>query len=82
MILVTGRPLLISDELPTWDAAVAAWLPGSEGEGVADALFGTSPFTATLPLPWPRTIEQVPILPNGQTHDGTAPLFPRGFGLR
>ena len=82
VILVTGRPLLISDELPTWDAAVAAWLPGSEGEGVADALFGTSPFTATLPLPWPRTIEQVPILPNGQTHDGTDPLFPRGFGLR
>lgn len=81
VVLVTGRPLIISDELPTWDAAVAAWLPGSEGKGVADALFGASPFTGTLPLPWPRTIEQLPILPDGRTHDGSATLFPRGFGL-
>ncbi len=53
VVLITGRPLIISDELTTWDAAVVAWLPGSEGAGVADALFGTSPFTGTLPLPWP-----------------------------
>lgn len=71
VILVTGRPLIVTNELPTWDAVVAAWLPGSEGEGVADVLFGTSPFTATLPLPWPRSLKQLP-----------PPLFPRDFGLR
>lgn len=81
VILVSGRPLLITDELPKWDAAVAAWLPGSEGAGVADVLFGASPFTGTLPLPWPRTVEQLPMTPDGRGHDGTAPLFPRGFGL-
>ncbi|MFA6603330.1 MAG: glycoside hydrolase family 3 N-terminal domain-containing protein [Patescibacteria group bacterium] len=79
VILVTGRPLIITDEIPTWDAAVAAWLPGSEGEGVADMLFGASPFTGTLPLPWPRTVEQLPMGPDGLADDGSAPLFPHGF---
>ncbi|HSD12181.1 MAG TPA: glycoside hydrolase family 3 C-terminal domain-containing protein, partial [Patescibacteria group bacterium] len=82
VVLVSGRPLIITDELPKWDAAVAAWLPGSEGAGVADALFGASPFTGTLPLPWPRTVEQLPMTPDGRGRDGTAPLFPRGFGLK
>ena len=82
VIIVSGRPLIITDELPKWDAAVAAWLPGSEGAGVADALFGSSPFSGTLPLPWPRTIEQLPIATDGRTHDGTTVLFPRGFGLQ
>jgi beta-glucosidase len=52
VVLISGRPLIISDELPKWDALVAAWLPGSEGEGVADGLFGASPFIGTLPLSW------------------------------
>lgn len=82
VILVTGRPLLIANNLPNWDAVVAAWLPGSEGSGVADTLFGISPFSGTLPLPWPRTINQVPITLDGRTADGSQLLFPRGFGLR
>lgn len=82
VVLVAGRPLIITSELPKWNAAVAAWLPGSEGAGIADALFGTSLFTGTLPLPWPRTIGQLPMSPDGGGHDGTDPLFPRGFGLR
>ena len=82
VILVTGRPLIITDEIPKWDAVVVAWLPGSEGEGVADVLFGAVPFTGTLPLPWPRTVEQLPMGPDGLAHDGDAPLFPRGFGLQ
>ena len=82
VVLVTGRPLIITNELPKWDAVVAAWLPGSEGGGVADALFGVSPFTGTLPLPWPRSVEQLPMRPDGLAQDGRAPLFPRGFGLR
>lgn len=81
VILVTGRPLIITDEIRDWDATVVAWLPGSEGAGVADVLFGRKPFTATLPLPWPASIEQLPIS-EGTTSDGSAVLFPRYFGLR
>jgi len=82
VVLITGRPLIITDELPKWDAAIAAWLPGSEGEGVSDMLFGAAEFSGTLPLPWPRTVEQLPILSNGLGSDGTPPLYPRGYGLR
>jgi len=53
VIIVSGRPLELPPEAGQWDAVVAAWLPGSEGEGVADAIFGTVPFTGRLPLPWP-----------------------------
>ena len=81
VILVSGRPLIISDELENWDALVAAWLPGSEGAGIADVIFGDAT-TGTLPITWPRTIEQLPISASGFTRDGTSPLFPRGFGLR
>ncbi len=82
VIIVSGRPLMISKELPAWDSVVAAWLPGSEGEGVADVLFGDTPFTGTLPLPWPDHIGQLPIAPSGRTADGTSLLFPRFFGLK
>ena len=80
VIIVSGRPLMISHELPTWDATIAAWLPGSEGGGVADVLFGDTAFTGTLPLPWPDHSEQLPISVDGHTADGTAVLFPRYFG--
>ncbi|HCC05090.1 TPA: beta-glucosidase [Patescibacteria group bacterium] len=81
VILVTGRPLLITDAIDDWDAVVVAWLPGSEGAGVADVLYGVQPFTGSLPLPWPAHIGQLPIV-DGKTKDGTSPLFPRYFGLR
>lgn len=80
VVLVTGRPVFITDSIKDWDAVVAAWLPGSEGEGVADVLFGTKPFTGTLPLPWPANVHQLPIV-GDKTNDGTAVLFPRYFGL-
>jgi beta-glucosidase len=82
VILVTGRPLIITDELPKWDAAIAAWLPGSEGGGISDALFGAAKFTGTLPLPWPQSIKQLPFGFDGKGADGTAPLFPRGYKWR
>ncbi len=82
VVIVSGRPLLIEHELGTMDALVAVWLPGSEGGGVADVLFGVKSFTGKLPLPWPLDSEEIPIAPDGTTADGTAPLFPRGFGLR
>ncbi len=81
VIIVSGRPLLVSTELPSWDALIAAWLPGSEGAGVADVLFGDKPFKGRLPLPWPDHIGQLPITENGHTRDNTLPLFPRYFGL-
>jgi beta-glucosidase len=82
VIIVSGRPLIITEEIKTWDAAIAAWLPGSEGAGVADVLFGDKPFTGSLPLPWPANISQVPIQTDGTTTDGTEVLFPRYHGLR
>jgi beta-glucosidase len=77
VVLVSGRPLLVSDHIDGWDALVAAWLPGTEGQGVADVLFGIEPFTGTLPYTWPRGAEQLGTDP-GAISD---PLFAFGFGL-
>lgn len=52
VIIISGRPLNIREYAGDWDAIVAAWLPGSEGQGVADVLFGDYPFTGTLPVAW------------------------------
>ena len=52
VVIVSGRPLDIKPYAKDWDAIVAAWLPGGEGQGVADLLFGDSPFTGTLPVVW------------------------------
>lgn len=82
VILVTGRPLIITNEIKNWDALVVAWLPGNEGAGVADVLFGNKKFTGTLPLPWPSSISQLPISTTGQTNDRSSVLFPRYFGLK
>jgi beta-glucosidase len=78
VLLVSGRPLVITDQLGEIDALVASWLPGSEGAGVADVLFGREPFTARLPLSWPGSVTQVPINV-GDT--GYQPLWPYGWGL-
>jgi len=79
VVLLSGRPLIISDALPLADAWVAAWLPGSEGAGVADVLFGDYPFSGTLPVSWPRSAGQLPLA--NLLADPAGPLFPRGFGL-
>ena len=76
LVVVSGRPVIITDVLPRVDAVVASWLPGTAGEGVADVLFGDEPFTGTLPMNWPRDISQVPTAPAGEEY-----LFPLGFGL-
>lgn len=57
-IMVAGRPLLINDYLKDWDAFVMAWLPGTEGDGITDVLFGDKNFEGTLPVTWPLTTEQ------------------------
>lgn len=76
VVLISGRPLLIADDLPRWDALVAAWLPGSEGAGVADVLFGAAPFRGKTPVTWPASADQLPL-----GASDAAPLFPFGFGL-
>ncbi len=83
VVLVSGRPLVIAFELVLADAFVAAWLPGSEGAGVADVLFGRHEPAATLPFTWPRSVAQLPFDLDAPFQDGCdAPLFPRGYGLR
>ena len=57
VLVVSGRPMTITDQLPEIDGLVASWLPGTEGEGVADTLFGDVPFTGQLPQSWPRSLE-------------------------
>ncbi|MBK9926488.1 MAG: glycoside hydrolase family 3 C-terminal domain-containing protein [Anaerolineales bacterium] len=84
VILLSGRPRVITDQLPLGDAWVAAWLPGTEGgSGIADVLFGDQPFTGKLSYSWPRTMEQLPInINNLKNKTGCdAPLFPLGYGL-
>ena len=78
VVLVSGRPMMISDYISGWDAFVAAWLPGTEGDGVAEVLFGDYDFTGVLPHTWPRNIGQVPINVGDSPYD---PLYAYGFGL-
>lgn len=81
MIIISGRPLIITEQLAQVDAVVAAWLPGSEGQGVADVLFGDYPFTGKLPYTWPRTVQQLPFDFATLPAEGSdAPLFPFGYG--
>ena len=81
VILVTGRPLILSDQLPLMDALVVAWLPGSEGQGVADVLFGDVPFSGKLSFSWPRSMEQVAHKDRELGEEAAKPLFPFDFGL-
>ncbi|WP_109002289.1 glycoside hydrolase family 3 protein [Streptomyces rishiriensis] len=78
VLVVSGRPQLIGDRLGAIDALVASWLPGTEGDGVADVLYGKRPFTGRLPVTWPRSEAQLPINVGDTSYD---PLFPYGWGL-
>jgi beta-glucosidase len=75
-LLYSGRPLILGPALTDSSAFVAAWLPGTEGEGIADVLFGDKKFTGKLPRIWPASDEHL------ASDDTMAkPLFPYGFGL-
>jgi beta-glucosidase len=78
LVVVSGRPLILGDALAQADAVVAAWLPGSEGAGVADVLFGAHKPTGKLSFSWPRSMAQIPVNVGDPTYD---PLFKYGFGL-
>ncbi|MCZ7413926.1 MULTISPECIES: glycoside hydrolase family 3 N-terminal domain-containing protein [unclassified Streptomyces] len=78
VLVVSGRPQIVTGQLDAMDALVASWLPGTEGAGVADVLYGKRPFTGRLPVSWPRSAEQVPVNVGDTDYD---PLFPYGWGL-
>ncbi|KAK3408352.1 beta-glucosidase BoGH3B [Eucalyptus grandis] len=78
VVVVSGRPVTIEPLVANMDALVAAWLPGSEGEGVADVLFGDYGFTGKSPMTWFKTVDQLPMNVGDPHYD---PLFPLGFGL-
>jgi beta-glucosidase len=75
VILISGRPMILGGVLDKADAFLAAWLPGTEGDGIADVLFGGYKPTGKLSFAWPRSMDQYP-----RAKD-TNPLFAYGFGL-
>lgn len=82
VILISGRPLVVTDQINQCDAFVAAWLPGSEGDGIAEVLYGEHDFKGKLPHSWPKS-EADYIGKYGPNYwDNTIePLFPFGYGL-
>ncbi len=77
-ILFSGRPMIINETLGQSDAFIAAWLPGTEGQGIADVLFGDHKPAGKLSVTWPRSMDQIPINRGDKDYD---PLFPFGYGL-
>jgi beta-glucosidase len=78
VVLLSGRPLIVDQALAHSSAFVAAWLPGTEGQGVADVLFGDYAPTGKLSHSWPRSMAQVPINVGDTPYN---PLFAYGYGL-
>lgn len=78
VIIVSGRPVVIEPYLSSIDALVAAWLPGTEGQGVSDVLYGDYNFTGKLSRTWFKTVHDLPMNIGDLRYD---PLFPFGFGL-
>ncbi len=73
VVIISGRPVDIAPYIERWDAVAAAFLPGTEGQGVVDVLFGDVPFTGKLPINWFSSADDIV--------QKTAPLFPIGYGL-
>ena len=78
VVLVSGRPLVVPDVFDAADAVVEAWLPGTEGAGIADALTGVRPIEGRLPYTWPVTPDDAPRTGKAAC-DGA--VFPVGYGL-
>ncbi|KAL0316005.1 UNVERIFIED_CONTAM: Beta-glucosidase BoGH3B [Sesamum radiatum] len=78
VVLITGRPVVIQPYLEQIDALVAAWLPGTEGQGVPDVLYGDYGFTGKLSRTWFKNVGQLPMNVGDRHYD---PLFPFGYGL-
>lgn len=82
VVLISGRPLVVKQQIKQSNAFVAAWLPGSEGHGIAEVLFGDFNFTGKLPHSWPSSIQDYDQKYGPNFWDKkTKPLFPYGYGL-
>ncbi|MEA2838651.1 MAG: beta-glucosidase [Bradyrhizobium sp.] len=77
VVVMSGRPMVL-DDLSSADALVAAWLPGTEGAGLADVLLGDKPFVGTTPYTWPKTPADAPRVGKAAC-DGA--VYPVGYGL-
>lgn len=84
-IIIAGRPLDIDEYFDMFDAVIMAWLPGSEGAGIADVLFGDYDFTGVLPYTWMKEAEDIYLKKDaalaGEEVDPEKVLFPNGYGL-
>lgn len=78
-ILVSGRPMIFGELLSYTDALIAAWLPGTEGDGVADILFGAVPPSGKLTHSWPRSMDQIPLNTGDADYQ---PLYPYKHGIQ
>ena len=78
IVLITGRPLVVNDELENANSFLVAWLPGTEGNGVSDVLFGDVNLTGKLSFSWPKSMDNVPVNFDQENYD---PKFKLGFGL-
>jgi beta-glucosidase len=78
VILFSGRPMIIDKVLDKADAFIAAWLPGTAGEGITDVLFGDYKPVGKLSFSWPRSMDQIPINVGDKNYN---PLFRFGYGL-
>ncbi|KAG7559937.1 Glycoside hydrolase superfamily [Arabidopsis thaliana x Arabidopsis arenosa] len=79
VILISGRPVVLEPTvLEKTEALVAAWLPGTEGQGMADVIFGNYDFKGKLPVSWFKRVEHLPLDIHANSYN---PLFPFGFGL-
>jgi len=76
-ILIVGRPLILESILPYCDALVCAWLPGTEGEGITDVLFGDYLPQGKLSYTWPKSVDQIPINIGDENY---SPLYPFAYG--
>ena len=77
VIMLSGRPLIVTEHIDNWDAFLAAWLPGTEGNGISDILFGDYNPSGKLSFAWPKSMDQIPL----HHTDVSKPLFDYKFGL-
>ncbi|GGM41054.1 beta-glucosidase [Paraliobacillus quinghaiensis] len=80
-VMIAGRPLLVDDYLADWNGFVMAWLPGTQGNGMTDVLFGDKAFTGTLPVTWPKVNEQASDTMNMDNYEAIDHQFKYGDGL-
>jgi len=78
VVLISGRPMLLNPILPFCDAVIAAWLPGTEGKGISDVLFGDYQPKGLLSNSWPNSMSQIPVNFGDTNYN---PLFDYGYGI-